>query len=290
MAKPVFDFWNDGDKEHTFHFPEAWPNESKGSLQFFAYPEEVQGTEGVWDFWSKDGKDHSFGLDDGSCKGDKGSLHYWAFKDRAPGTVPIGRHYNKNDHDTTLHAGGPWPNEEGLGVAFYAFPADLQHWNQDASCEGSPAGDRMRWLQDNKGMSAEAASLQVMHEFPTAFGLSGPGGKEHFVDGEFPHTLSIVQDDAGKNRLRIVVRPRNPEEVSLVAVHYGVDHDECSMNFDLRDKEGGVFTHVTPDFGPECNPGSAVHYWLAAEVDGLIHEMPHGACPDPQARLHWRAE
>mmetsp|Transcript_60147 Transcript_60147/g.95533 ORF Transcript_60147/g.95533 Transcript_60147/m.95533 type:complete len:229 (-) Transcript_60147:127-813(-) len=42
-------------------------------------------------------------------------------------------------------------------------------WNPNAFCDGTRAEERVLWLQQNKGMTTDAARLQVMREFPTAF-------------------------------------------------------------------------------------------------------------------------
>jgi len=47
-------------------------------------------------------------------------------------------------------------------------------WNEDALCDKQKAGDRAKWLQENKGMSAVAARQQIMDEFPKQFGGPGP--------------------------------------------------------------------------------------------------------------------
>merc|ERR1711988_1469573 len=107
--------------------------------------------------------------------------------------------------------------------------------------------------------------------------------------GKFPHTMSIVQSAEGP-KLKITVTPRNPAEVSLVAVHY-VINDSDSMNFDINHPEPGTSTYVhTTPLGagyPLCPPGSKVSYWLAAVVDGLIQEEPEGACPHQERRMQW---
>merc|ERR1712046_406835 len=120
----------------------------------------------------------------------------------------------------------------------------------------------------NKGMSEDVARQQVRQEFPGAFGAAVPG----VVDGKFPHAMSIEQTPDGP-KLKIVVMPRTPAEVSLVAVHY-VINDGASMNFDINQPEPGTntYVHTTPLGGgyPTCPPGSKVSYWLAAVVNGLI--------------------
>merc|ERR1719469_669521 len=134
---------------------------------------------------------------------------------------------------------------------------------------------------ENEGMAEDAARRRVMGEFPEEFAVGV------FVDGKFPHTLSVVKDGNGNRRLRIAVTPRDPEQVTLVAVHYSVGSGE-TLNFDIPAPEPGTqtYAHVTPSFGPECHPGADVYYWLAAEVRGLIVEMPEGASQSA-VNLHW---
>jgi len=98
----------------------------------------------------------------------------------------------------------------------------------------------------------------------------------------------------GKNRLKISVTPKNPGDVTMIAVHYSVNkgpgHED--MNFDINHPMEGstTYVHVTPDFGPLCEPGSKVTYWLAAMEKGLIVEMPEKACPIKENRLTWTAQ
>merc|ERR1712110_1081560 len=55
----VWDFWSGTNKEHTFHFPPAWP-ETQVGIQFYAWRKQRPGTEAVWDFWNEDLKQHTF--------------------------------------------------------------------------------------------------------------------------------------------------------------------------------------------------------------------------------------
>jgi hypothetical protein len=167
-------------------------------------------------------------------------------------------------------------------------------WNAATMCDGISAEDRAKWLMDNKGLLQREAREQVRKEFPAQFG-GGHGG--HFVESDLPHTLSIVQSPDGP-KLKIAVTPKNPQEVTLVAVHYEVDGSEpgkTSMNFDVNQAQSGTntYVHVTPNGGgyPLCPPGSRVDYWLGAVVNGVIQEEPHGACSEPphNNRLSWTA-
>lgn len=42
-------------------------------------------------------------------------------------------------------------------------------WNPNAVCDGTRAEERVLWLQQNKGLTMDAARVQVMQEFPAAF-------------------------------------------------------------------------------------------------------------------------
>jgi len=294
MSTAIFDYWNPNDKEHTIHAGDAWPNETRQNVQFYAFSEAFPGAEAVFDFWNSNDKEHTFHTGEAWPNEEKGHVQFYAFKEEKPGTKPVFDFWNPGDKEHTFHFGEPWPNEEKGSVQFYAYPDQLS-WNATADCDKLPAGDRAKWLQENKALSAEAAQQQVMSEFSSAFGPgsgSSGAGTGTSVDGTFPHTLKLVKDGAGKSRLQISVTPKNPEEVSLIAVHYGINCHGEPMNFDIRHPVAGTTTyvHVTPDFGPVCEPGSKVVYWLAGVVKGLIQEMPQGACPNPDARLTWTAQ
>lgn len=50
-------------------------------------------------------------------------------------------------------------------------------WNPNAMCDGSRAEERATWLQQNKGLTLDAARRQIMQEFPAQFlGAAGHGG------------------------------------------------------------------------------------------------------------------
>eukprot|EP00932_Pfiesteria_piscicida_P011765 SRR837773.2299.p2 GENE.SRR837773.2299~~SRR837773.2299.p2 ORF type:complete len:204 (+),score=71.22 SRR837773.2299:56-613(+) len=159
-------------------------------------------------------------------------------------------------------------------------------WNAGTDCDGIPAGDRAKWLQENEGYSEHAARIRVKTEFSKNFN----GGGDHVNNGKFPHCMSLVDTPSGPRlKIEVVV---NTDNVGLVAVHYQVN-DGAPMNFDLRQPEAGskTYAHVTPNGGgyPLCRNGDRVSYWLAAEINGLISEEPEGACPNPAARMHWTA-
>jgi hypothetical protein len=60
-------------------------------------------------------------------------------------------------------------------------------WNPNAICDGTRAEELAIWLQQNQGLSHEAARQKVMSEFPQQFGGGGGYGKMYnpnaFCDG-----------------------------------------------------------------------------------------------------------
>merc|ERR1719491_2208581 len=44
----------------------------------------------------------------------------------------------------------------------------MNPWNPNAYCDGVRAEERVLWLQQNEGMTADAARIKVMREFPAA--------------------------------------------------------------------------------------------------------------------------
>jgi hypothetical protein len=165
-------------------------------------------------------------------------------------------------------------------------------WKPDAMCTDasgtSSAQTRCDWLMANKGLTLEGAKQQVRREFPHMFGADPEGA---VIDGKFPHTMSVVQTDKGP-KLRIAVTPRNPHEVSLVAVHYWIN-DGKSMNFDIKEPQAGTntYVHITPPGGgyPECPPGATIKYWLCVKVNGLLQDEPDKAGGHADRRLFWTA-
>lgn len=290
MSTAIWSFWNNDNKCHTFHPGDSWPVEVRQNVQFYAFATQVAGSEPVFDFWNEGEKFNTFHMGEAWPNEVKGNLQFYAFPEQKPGTEVAYDYWNSTNKEHTFHFGAPWPDEVKCQPQYWVYTDQLT-WNEHAKCDGASANDRAKWIVDNKGLTEEAAKEQVMSEFPAAFSKSHHASGGHSVDGLFPHTLKIVQDSKGKNRLQIAVTPSNPDEVTLIAVHYGIDSEHEGMNFDINHPVAGTSTyvHVTPDFGPECNPGSSVKYWIAGVVKGLIQEMPHGACPNPAARLHWNA-
>ena len=184
--------------------------------------------------------------------------------------------------------------EDKHEALFLAFSEPLT-WKPELLCDGAPASNRAKWLMENKGMKEPEAQAQVLAEFPAVFrgGYGGGAVPVAPVDGKFPHSVEIVKDGKGLNRLKFSVTPRNPQDITMIAVHYSVNKEPGheDMNFDINKPMEGTntYVHVTPEFGPVCEPGSKVTYWLAAMEKGLITEMPEKACPIKENRLYWTA-
>jgi len=304
MAFPIFEFYNKDCGEHTFHGHDPWPNEERKGVVFYAFQNQVKGTEPVWDFWNPKDKEHTFHFGDPWVNEEKGSqpvFYAYPLGDDMKGMLkPVHSFWSDGEKKHAFHMGEPRPGEDKGDAQFLAFSQPLA-WKADVSCDGAPARNRAKWLMDNQNMNEVEAQAQVMAEFPVLFsgGVSGYSGgvkpvAPFAVDGKFPHTLEIVKDAAGKNRLKLSVTPKNPSDVTMIAVHYSVNkgpgHED--MNFDINHPMEGTnaYVHVTPDFGPVCDPGSKVTYWLAAMEKGLIVEMPEKACPIKENRLTWTAQ
>mmetsp|Transcript_21790 Transcript_21790/g.25706 ORF Transcript_21790/g.25706 Transcript_21790/m.25706 type:complete len:124 (-) Transcript_21790:113-484(-) len=60
MALAIHEFINKDIGEHTFHGHDPWPNEERKDVMFYAFPQQVKGTEPVWDFWNPKDKEHTF--------------------------------------------------------------------------------------------------------------------------------------------------------------------------------------------------------------------------------------
>jgi hypothetical protein len=309
-----------------------WEDEESGDFQFWAFDHEAPGTVPINAFWHQGDTNHTFhqgGPWEGeiACNTptSKGNVEFWAYGSQQPGTVAIKDFWHNGDRNHTIHCDPAWDGEEvSMGVMFYARVEKDPEWNPDAMCDGVCAEERMKWLVDNQGMSVEDAKAKVKSEFPAAFapawnpdamcdgvraeermkwlvdnqGMSVddakkkvksefPGAFGDYIDCKFPHTMSVVDGN-----LKIAVTPKNPSEVSMVAVHYEIDGGQ-SMNFDIKspspDCSVPTYVHVTPDWGAKCPPGSKVSYWLCANVNGLLQEEPQGACAHPDRRLYWTA-
>merc|ERR1712050_694173 len=58
------------------------------------------------------------------------------------------------------------------GMGGFSGPTGAM-WNPNAFCGGTRAEERVLWLQQNQGMSVDAARQKVMTEFPAAFNGGG---------------------------------------------------------------------------------------------------------------------
>eukprot|EP00931_Biecheleriopsis_adriatica_P037769 TRINITY_DN21670_c0_g1_i1.p1 TRINITY_DN21670_c0_g1~~TRINITY_DN21670_c0_g1_i1.p1 ORF type:complete len:327 (-),score=75.84 TRINITY_DN21670_c0_g1_i1:56-1036(-) len=325
MTTPIFQFDDTNTYGHTFHPGDPWPNEEKKDVQFHAFSTQFPGTEPVYAFWNPNDKEHTFHLGEAWPNEEKGQDPlFYVFPcsdEKNDVTETVYSFWNDTDKKHTFHLGEPRHNEERHDAMFKAFRHEIK-WQPHAMCDGSEAKSRAFWLVQNKGLSQTDAVAQVMSEFPSVFGLKAsgkaggdeasskpgggygqatvdgasrkPSGGRAAVDGKYPHTLELVQDDKGKSRLKISVTPTNPADVTMVAVHYSVNGEagKEDMNFDINHPWEGTntYVHVTPAWGPVCEPGSKVIYWLAAMEKGLIVEMPERACPHKENRLTWTAQ
>merc|ERR1712056_96118 len=74
-TEPVYAFWDDANKQHTFHFGSEWRHgdvaERKGSLVFYAHSDargqaadrgKIAELKPVFDFWDDGNKQHTFHL------------------------------------------------------------------------------------------------------------------------------------------------------------------------------------------------------------------------------------
>jgi len=87
-TEPVYDWWDDGNKQHSFHFEPAWDDaEVKGDIRFYAFRDQANpNLEPVYDYWDKVNNQHTF------------------------------------------HTGDPWHNEEKKAIQFYAYKTDGDAW------------------------------------------------------------------------------------------------------------------------------------------------------------------
>ncbi|OLP89541.1 hypothetical protein AK812_SmicGene28990 [Symbiodinium microadriaticum] len=296
MAAPIFEYVNVEIGEHTFHTGDPWPQEQKKDIVFYAFQQQVPGTEPVFDYWNPKENEHTFHMGDPWPCEEKGKhpvFYAYPLGDDKKGLLqPVHSFWNSGEKKHTFHLGDARAHEDKHEPHFLAFREPLT-WKSGVICDGAPAVNRAKWLMENKGMSEAEAQAFVIGEFPNLFDKSAPPSG-HFVDGKFPHTLELVKDDKGKSRLKFAVTPSNHESITMIAVHYSVNGEpgKEDMNFDINKPEEGshTYVHVTPAFGPVCEPGCKVTYWLAAMDKGLITEMPEKACPVKENRLTWIAQ
>lgn len=97
---------------------------------------------------------------------------------------------------------------------------------------------------------------------------------ENYSGPLFQCSLSLVGRPGSQN-IQMVVRPTNPEGVSLVAVHYSINGGE-QWNVDIRQPAvDGAWIHdgsLMPG-APQAAPGNVVSYWLYCIRNGLGEEQ-----------------
>mmetsp|Transcript_219 Transcript_219/g.322 ORF Transcript_219/g.322 Transcript_219/m.322 type:complete len:765 (-) Transcript_219:2068-4362(-) len=122
---PIFDFWHDGNKDHTFHFGDPWEGEMKGILQYYAYPVQVEGTEPVFSFINEEIMDYTFHFGDPWPDEIKLKIEFYAFPGQVAGLdlQPIYSYWHEGDNSHTFHFGEAWDGEvKEERIVFYAFP------------------------------------------------------------------------------------------------------------------------------------------------------------------------
>lgn len=203
----------------------------------------------------------------------------------------------------TAHTGKVLDCEKDVVQARYTDKLDWQKFVISTAAGGIiKAGEKIFLKSANTGKDVDVegpqSNVQARYEDHGAWqtltiqkGGSSESSAGHAEDKGpaiqclFPHTLQVVGD-----RLKIVVTPPNPHEVSLVAVHYQVNGGQ-SMNFDINHESSGhTYVHTTPsDPGyPACKSGDKVSYWLCVKVNGLLVNEPEDAM-SAQGRMSWTA-
>lgn len=123
--EPVYDFWNDENQDHTFHFGEPWKGEIKGKVQFLAYTKEAPNTVPVYKFWN--GANSEYTTHRGVAWEDEVNqgVAFYAFADGEKDSklIPINVYWDEAKKSHTFHTGDPWTGEVDKDmIAFYASP------------------------------------------------------------------------------------------------------------------------------------------------------------------------
>ena len=101
-TEPVYGFWNDDLKEHTYHMGGTWSNETNGLIHWFAFPPGQQGANSfpVHSFWDDANRSHSFHMGDPWYPGEtKGDIHFYAYNYQHPGTFPVHSYWDDEHRD-----------------------------------------------------------------------------------------------------------------------------------------------------------------------------------------------
>lgn len=126
----VHDFWDDVNKQHTFHFAPAWPNEVAGSEQFYAFRDATEGYDPVYDWWDNVNKQHTFHFAPAWKHGDtdevQGNIQFYASAVNGESLEPIAAYWDDSNKQHTFHLAPEWKHgettETKADTAFYAFP------------------------------------------------------------------------------------------------------------------------------------------------------------------------
>jgi len=129
QPEAVHDFWDDTNKQHTFHFAPAWPNEVAGGKQFYAFRDATEGYEPVYDWWDNVNKQHTFHFPPAWKHGEtdetQGDIQFYASAANGADLEPIAAYWDDSNKQHTFHLAPEWKHGETTetkgDTVFYAF-------------------------------------------------------------------------------------------------------------------------------------------------------------------------
>ena len=121
---PIYRYYSQKDRDHYYakktDVAKKWTREG---IEFYAFPDQVEGTVPINRYYSKKDKDHFYAKKtDVASKWTRQGVEFYAFPDPVEGSIPIYRFYDKKNKD---HFYTKDPNPKGnwtpQGIEFYAY-------------------------------------------------------------------------------------------------------------------------------------------------------------------------
>lgn len=132
VVEPVFAWWDNVNKQHTFHMPPAWKHPAETGVEelqqvqvFSTYKEEHEGTMPVYDWWDDANKQHTFHFEPAWDGETKGNIAFYAFNETEnPNLEPVYDYWDNVNKQHTFHMPPVWANEVQNAIQFYAYRDD----------------------------------------------------------------------------------------------------------------------------------------------------------------------
>ena len=188
---PIYRYYSQKDRDHYYakktDVAKKWTREG---IEFYAFPDQVEGTVPINRYYSKKDKDHFYAKKtDVASKWTRQGVEFYAFPDPVEGTIPIHRFYDKKNKD---HFYTKDPNPKGnwtpQGIEFYAY-------------EGPGPGQPSVVSQTKPELEAVCLEVIAKNPKPVKVAIRGAGGTEAAIK---VLTIQVMKATRGKANPKMV--------------------------------------------------------------------------------------